>query len=213
MTESRSPYTSSPGEADQYDENGLDPWGFTAAQKHKMLARLAERFASEPDTMSALLHEYRRMESINEESLRQRLGITPEQLTHLNLCLIPREERFADDVRRLAEVSGAPAHLLANIVHQVTFLKALPPRTIKEETTAEAQAQSRGVAFRAMAARDRTDESASLREESQVYDASPKAASAAPAPAPTPADATATDTPATSDEPTSDSPVDPGHEA
>ncbi len=131
MTESRGSYTPSSGDPTQYDENGFDQWGYTAAEKQAMLARFATRLTDQPGTMAALLAEYRRTEGISEEALRQRLQISPEQFSRLRLCLVPRNDQFADDVRRLSEISGAKASQLANMVHQVSSFATLPARGVR----------------------------------------------------------------------------------
>jgi len=210
MTETRGSYTPSsgdptPNDPTQYDENGFDEWGYTAADKSAMMARFANRLADAPGTMAALLAEYRRMEGIDDERVRERLEISPEQFARLRLCLVPRENSFADDVRRLAEISGAKASKLANIVHQVSFLVTLPSRTVNTDVntvTAEGETRSVRLSRMNMAARDRTEEAYSLREDGGEYAAAPAPASSTDTAAKPEEDSSATDTP----------PVEPSHD-
>lgn len=206
MTETRGSYTPAPGDGGQHGESNTDQNGFTPAQKADLLARLAHRMTEAPNTMAALLVDYRRMEGISEETLLQQLEITPEQFTRLQLCLIPRDDSFASDIRRIAEISGAKTHQLAQIVREVTLLMTLPKRGIRtSESTANKGSlglfPAEGRQLRAMAARDR------LNEEHQEY-----AAPAAPTDAPAPADQPDENTPFTPEPPVDPPSVDQSHD-
>lgn len=209
MTETRNNYTPSsqgkfdPPDTSQYDENGVDQFGFTKAQKENAMARLAQRFAAEPDTMAALFAQYCKIEGIDEAKLLERLGASPERLTRLRLCLLPREESFGDDVRTIAKIGNVDPSTVATIINHVRMISKLPLRSIKNSETVPRATQGTKPTFgfgqiHAMAARDRLADAATLREGEGSY------ANAAPAPADSPADAS-TDAPADS---STDTPAD-----
>lgn len=190
MTESRPPYQA--GDlgadgfgADGYDANGLDRWGVSRERKERAFAKLAKLFEQQPDTMAALLVEYRRQEGMTQESLLAKLEISPEQYSHLALCLVPDPgANFGSDLNKIVAASGANLLELATICRQVYALRDMP---VRPPVVSGAQTEVKGTgvrvnALRSMAARDR--QAKALHEEGSDYAASVNAAAAAPAPLP-----------------------------
>lgn len=189
MTESRPPYHASGGnmegyDQDGYDANGLDYWGVSREQKQRAFAKLAKRFEEQPDSMAALIAEYRKQEGMSQESLLAKLQITSAQFSHLALCLVPdADANFASDLQKIVDASGANITELADICLQVYAIRALPKRQVVGSTLQPEPAGSPArIRMAMMAARDRDQYAKSVREERADYSPDANAAAATPAP-------------------------------
>lgn len=124
-----------------------------------LLKRFADRLRSEPEYMSSVLAQFKRAERLDDDGLAQRLSTTPEMLVRMALCKCPASEsdRFAADVRRIAEYTGSDAGTLANLLRQVNALARLAKGTTLSPRVKSASRPGYLGSGALAAARDRTD--------------------------------------------------------
>jgi hypothetical protein len=91
----------------------------------RLLDYAAQRPKARPDYLGWVLARYIERELISEAELATRLGGTPHDLPRLALCLRPRAEHFADDIRQISTKFHIDATALAAIVRLVESLEAL----------------------------------------------------------------------------------------
>lgn len=91
------------------------------------LDSLARRLETDPRFMTYALALYRRQEGIEVEELAQSLGLMPEMMARMALCLRPdaRSPQFAAQVREIADYTLADEAQLANLLRQVSSLEKL----------------------------------------------------------------------------------------
>jgi hypothetical protein len=92
------------------------------------MAYAAQRASANPEYLGWILTRYAELEYITEETLAQRLGLEGRDLSHLALCLRPRAEHFADDVRQISTKFNIDSATLASVVRLVESVEALTPR-------------------------------------------------------------------------------------
>ncbi len=92
-----------------------------------LLKSLAQRLETDPRFMAYALALYRRQEGIKIEELAQLLGLMPEMMARLALCLRPdsNSPQFAAQVREIADYTVADEGHLANLLRQVSGLEKL----------------------------------------------------------------------------------------
>jgi hypothetical protein len=104
----------------------------TQSRKERLLAYAAHRAKANPDYLGWVLARYVEQEHITEGDLAQHLGIASHDLPRLALCLRPRADHFAADVRQIsAKFNIAPA-TLATVVGLVESVVALAAKDAGE---------------------------------------------------------------------------------
>ncbi len=109
----------------------------THPRHERLLDYAAQRAKARPDYLGWVLARYIERERISEAELATRLGSTPHDLPRLALCLRPRAEHFADDIRQISTKFHIDATALAGIVRLVESLETLAA-TNPDTLTAEA---------------------------------------------------------------------------
>ncbi len=90
------------------------------------LLRYAARRAEErPGFLAWVFAGYRGEEGLDDAGLARVLDMPIEQISAMALCLRPRADRFAEDVRAIAERFGANPARLATLIRQVEATQAL----------------------------------------------------------------------------------------
>jgi hypothetical protein len=133
----------------------------TRPQHERLLAYTAQRAKARPEYLAWVLARYVEREHLSEGELEQRLGIAAHDLPHLALCLRPRTDHFADDVRQISARFNIDPSVLATIVRLVESLEALAAGNVPEAS------ESAGLL---MAARARKLPPAGQDNESQDHD-------------------------------------------
>lgn len=92
-----------------------------------LLKSMAERLEADPRFMAYALAQFRLQEGIEIEELAQSLGMMPEMMARLELCLRPDagSPQFAAQVREIADYTLADEAQLANLLRQVSGLEKL----------------------------------------------------------------------------------------
>jgi hypothetical protein len=96
-------------------------------RRETLLARAAERAAGHAPYLGSVLARYVESEALDRERVAAMLG-TAESLDGLALCLRPRPDHFAEDVRQIASRHGVDAAALGHIVRFVDALAAMTER-------------------------------------------------------------------------------------
>ncbi len=91
----------------------------------RLLTYAAQRAKVRPDYLGWVLARYVERERISEVELATRLGSTRHDLPRLALCLRPRAEHFADDIRQISTKFHLDATALAGIVRLVESVETL----------------------------------------------------------------------------------------
>jgi hypothetical protein len=91
----------------------------------RLLDYAAQRAKARPDYLGWVLARHIERERISEGDLATRLGCAPNDLPRLALCLRPRAEHFADDIRQISTKFHIDATALAAIVRLVESLETL----------------------------------------------------------------------------------------
>jgi len=97
----------------------------THPRHERLLVYAAQRAKARPDYFGWVLARYIEREHISEAELATRLAITPHDLPRLALCLRPRAEHFADDIRQISTKFHIDATALAGIVRLVESIETL----------------------------------------------------------------------------------------
>jgi hypothetical protein len=97
----------------------------TPPRDERLLDYAAQRAKARPDYLGWVLARYIERERISEAELATRLGSAPDDLPRLALCLRPRAEHFADDVRQISTKLRIDTTALAGIVRLVESLETL----------------------------------------------------------------------------------------
>ena len=97
----------------------------THPRHERLLDYAAQRAKARPDYLGWVLTRYIEREHVSEAELATRLGITPHDLPRLALCLRPRAEHFADDIRQISTKFHLDATALAGIVRLVESIETL----------------------------------------------------------------------------------------
>jgi len=97
----------------------------THPRHERLLAYAAQRAKARPEYLAWVMARYVELERISEVELAQHLGVTLGDLPHLALCLRPRVEHFADDVRQLNSKFNIDPAVLATVVRLVDSAEAL----------------------------------------------------------------------------------------
>jgi hypothetical protein len=133
----------------------------TRPQHERLLAYTAQHAKARPEYLAWVLARYVEREHLSEGELARRLGIAPHDLPHLALCLRPRADHFADDVRQISARFNIDPSALATVVRLVESIAAL--------ATGDAQEASWSAGL-LMAARARKVPPAGQDNESQDHD-------------------------------------------
>ena len=91
----------------------------------RIRANTARRVATDPEFVASQLSLYREAEHRTPEMVAEELGISLATLDRLALCLRPRPETFAADVRTIAAHVGAHVGKLANILRRAEVAAAM----------------------------------------------------------------------------------------
>ena len=91
----------------------------------RLLAYTAQRAKARPEYLAWVLARYVELEHISEDELTHRLDITLGDVPHLALCLRPRADHFADDVRQISAKFNINPAVLATVVRLVDSAEAL----------------------------------------------------------------------------------------
>jgi hypothetical protein len=109
----------------------------THPRHEPLLDYAAQRAKARPDYLGWVLARYIERERISEPELATRLSSTPHDLPRLALCLRPRTDHFADDIRQISTKFHIDATALAAIVRLVESLEILAatnPTVLSAET-------------------------------------------------------------------------------
>lgn len=90
----------------------------------RLFGRAGERASARPTYLGWVLRRYMEMEGLDWDALAEILGASVGFST-LALCLRPRPNHFASDVRAIATKFGLHAAALANIVRMVDAAETL----------------------------------------------------------------------------------------
>ncbi len=127
-------------------------------ETNRHLARLAKRLNEDTEYMASILAMYQICERLTDQSLSELLGISPGMLARLALCKRPNPESadFAQQVRKLADFTGADVGAIANLIRQIEALEAMKVLSKKQFGQSErwSMAASQGLLA---AARDRSE--------------------------------------------------------
>jgi hypothetical protein len=104
----------------------------TRPQHERLLAYTAQRAKARPAYLAWVLAQYVEREHLSEEELAQRLGIAAHDLPHLALCLRPRPDHFAADVRQISAMFNIDPSTLATVVRLVESLEILAAGIVQE---------------------------------------------------------------------------------
>ncbi len=80
------------------------------------LSHLARQAASKPEFVASHLAAYQQAKYLDDAALVDQLGCELSDLTHLRLCMAPRDEHFQEDVERIANHVHANAKVLAQVL-------------------------------------------------------------------------------------------------
>jgi hypothetical protein len=104
---------------------------------NKIFAHAAHRARSHPAYLGWILRQYKELENRSEDDIAQFLGIAALDLRRLSLCLRPRTDHFAEDVRQIGEKFQVEATTLAGIIRLVESVEAMaaaPEDTVSPES-------------------------------------------------------------------------------
>jgi hypothetical protein len=104
----------------------------TRPQHDRLLAYAAQHAKARPEYLGWVLAQYIEREQISEDQLARYLRIAGQDLPHLALCLRPRAEHFADDVRQISAKFHIDSAVLATVVRLVESVEALAARDAGE---------------------------------------------------------------------------------
>ena len=124
-----------------------------------LLKSLAQRLETDPHFMAYALAQYRLQEGIEVEEIAQSLGMMPEMISRLAVCLRPDSlsPQFAEQVREIADYTLADEERLANLLRQVSGLEKLG-RLQQSPAAADAEESALLMPGLLAVARDRDDE-------------------------------------------------------
>ena len=105
----------------------MTPW-----QDTELLVYVASRAKDHPEYLGWVLARFVEREHLSQRALGKSLGITRRDLLRLGLCLRPRANHFADDIRQISARFASDAAVLAGIVRQVESLQTLTAAAIGE---------------------------------------------------------------------------------
>jgi hypothetical protein len=97
----------------------------THPRHEQLLDYAAQSAKARTDYLGWVLARYMERERISEAELATRLGSTSHDLPRLALCLRPRTEHFADDIRQISTKFHIDATALAGIVRLVESLETI----------------------------------------------------------------------------------------
>ncbi len=97
----------------------------TRPQHKRLLAHAADRAKARPAYMGWVLARYIEHERTSEGELAQRLGIAGHDFPHLALCLRPRADHFAADIRQISSRFNIDPAGLAGVVRFVQSVETL----------------------------------------------------------------------------------------
>ncbi len=80
------------------------------------LTTLANLAAKRGVLLAAVLERYQQGQQLPDDALAHQLGITGEQLAHLKLCEVPRDDQFDEDVRQIAAHIAVDAARLLQVL-------------------------------------------------------------------------------------------------
>ena len=101
----------------------------------RLLAYTAQRAKTRPEYLAWVLARYVELERISEDELTHRLEISLVDLPHLALCLRPRADHFAADVRQISAKFNINPTVLATVVRLVDSATALAAEDTRKAPT------------------------------------------------------------------------------
>jgi len=103
--------------------------------KARALKRAVSSARGTPFFMGHALAQYEKFHKIESDRLAEWLGCTPEAFAHLALCRKPNdtEDRFRNDVRRIAEYIDCEADKLVRLLREVSSISAFKEENPPEE--------------------------------------------------------------------------------
>jgi hypothetical protein len=97
----------------------------TQPRHERLLDYAAQRAKDRPEYLGWVLARYLEREHSSEVELAGRLGMAPRDVARLALCLRPRVEHCAEDIRQISARFHLDAPTLAGIVRLVESLETL----------------------------------------------------------------------------------------
>ena len=88
----------------------------TENSTHSLLLRASRRARARPEFMASIFAHYEDLQGYDSSDLRKTLGVSAADWPKLALCLRPRQDNFAADIRAIASTFRCDASVLANIV-------------------------------------------------------------------------------------------------
>ncbi len=105
----------------------------TRSYDNRLLAHAARRTRSHPAYLGWVLHRYGELENRSADDLAKLLGMSALDLPRLSLCLRPRTDHFADDIRQIREKFNMDAAALAGVIRLVESVAAIVTLTTDTE--------------------------------------------------------------------------------
>ena len=90
-----------------------------------LLHRAAGRARTRTAFLGWVLARYGDLESLEEDRLREQLGVSAEDWPRLQLCLRPRAEAFLQDVTQIASAFDIDRGTLAALIRRVDAVEAV----------------------------------------------------------------------------------------
>lgn len=97
----------------------------TLSDDNRLLAHAARRTRFHPAYLGWILHRYGELENRSADDLAKLLGISALDLSRLSLCLRPRTDHFADDIKQIREKFHMDAAALAGVIRLVESVEAI----------------------------------------------------------------------------------------
>lgn len=94
----------------------------------RLLLRAADRARTRPEFLGWVLARYEELETLKEESVRERFGVSVEDWPRLQLCLRPRADVFLPDVTQIAQAFGIDRAALAAVIRRVDAVEVVRQR-------------------------------------------------------------------------------------
>jgi len=96
-----------------------------ASDKDRLLSYAAKRARLRPSYLGWIFARYIELENSSAYELGKILGAETNDLSRIELCLKPREEFFADDVKQIASKFNVNPGELARVIRLVEAVEAM----------------------------------------------------------------------------------------
>jgi len=97
----------------------------TLFSNEHLLTYAARRTQVHPGYLGWVLARYQEWENISERRLAELLECPDDNLPHLNFCLRPRADHFAEDVRQISAKFHLDAGKLASVIRLVESVETI----------------------------------------------------------------------------------------